>query len=116
MQIVPLRGVQVHRKVLGSFFKSIFIDIFNFHHEESEKVVQTVFINFFIIHNELKDFQKNLNDDDRLNLLCAYPALLSVISESYPHDNPDAANEGKDTETSRLTSTSDMRLESLNLL
>ncbi|PAV87500.1 hypothetical protein WR25_18628 [Diploscapter pachys] len=42
--------------------------------------------------------QKSLNDDDRLNLLCAYPDLLSVISESYPHDNPNAANGGEGTE------------------
>ncbi|PAV75563.1 hypothetical protein WR25_11254 [Diploscapter pachys] len=40
--------------------------------------------------------QENLDDGDKLNLLCAYPELLSVISKSYPHDN---ANEGKDTET-----------------
>ncbi|PAV56544.1 hypothetical protein WR25_11245 [Diploscapter pachys] len=42
--------------------------------------------------------QKNLDDDDRLNLLCAYPELLSIISESYPHDNPNTANGWKGTE------------------
>ncbi|PAV87878.1 hypothetical protein WR25_08655 [Diploscapter pachys] len=42
--------------------------------------------------------QKSLNDGNKLNLLCAYPELLSVISKSYPHDNPNAANGGKDTE------------------
>ncbi|PAV65769.1 hypothetical protein WR25_17426 [Diploscapter pachys] len=42
--------------------------------------------------------QKNLDDDDRLNLLCAYPDLLSVISRSYPRKNPTAANGGKNTE------------------
>ncbi|PAV69447.1 hypothetical protein WR25_09049 [Diploscapter pachys] len=42
--------------------------------------------------------EKNLDDGDKLNLLCAYPDLLSVISESYPHDNPNAANGGKGTE------------------
>ncbi|PAV86300.1 hypothetical protein WR25_20451 [Diploscapter pachys] len=41
--------------------------------------------------------QKNLDNGDKLNLLCAYPDLLSVISNSYPHDHPDAANEGKNT-------------------
>ena len=59
-----------------------------------EKLSQTVSINFFITHNELEDFQKNLNNGDKLNLLCAYPDLLSVISKSYPHDNPSG---GKDT-------------------
>ncbi|PAV56979.1 hypothetical protein WR25_16745 [Diploscapter pachys] len=43
--------------------------------------------------------QKNLDNGDKLNLLCAYPDLLSVISESYPHDSPNTANGGKDTET-----------------
>ncbi|PAV65866.1 hypothetical protein WR25_09230 [Diploscapter pachys] len=41
--------------------------------------------------------QKNLVDGDKLNLLCAYPDLLSVINESYPHDNPNVANGGKGT-------------------
>ncbi|PAV57331.1 hypothetical protein WR25_13731 isoform A [Diploscapter pachys] len=43
--------------------------------------------------------QKNLDNGDKLNLLCAYPELLSVMSESYPHDNPKAANGGEGTET-----------------
>ena len=64
-----------------------------------EKLFQTVSINFFITHNELEDFQKNLDDGDKLNLLCAYPELLSIIGKSYSRENPIAANEGKDTES-----------------
>ncbi|PAV60178.1 hypothetical protein WR25_18517 [Diploscapter pachys] len=41
--------------------------------------------------------QENLNNGDKLNLLCAYPDLLSAISDSYPHDNSNAANGGKGT-------------------
>ena len=66
--------------------------------KNNKKLFQTVSINSFIIHNELKDFQENLNNGDKLNLLCAYPELLSVISESYPHDNSNAADEGEGTE------------------
>ena len=65
---------------------------------KNRKLFQTISINSFIIHNELKDFQKNLDNGDKLNLLCAYPALLSVISESYPHDNSNAADGGEGTE------------------
>ncbi|PAV82355.1 hypothetical protein WR25_04572 [Diploscapter pachys] len=43
--------------------------------------------------------QKNLDNDDKLNLLCAYPELLSVINESYPRENPIAANGGEGIET-----------------
>ena len=63
-----------------------------------EELFQTVSINSFITHNELEDFQKNLDHSDKLNLLCAYPGLLSIISKSYPHDNSNAADGGEGTE------------------
>ncbi|PAV56419.1 hypothetical protein WR25_09727 [Diploscapter pachys] len=39
--------------------------------------------------------QEDVDDGDKLNLLCAYPGLLSVISEFHPHNN---ANGGRGTE------------------